>query len=323
MKIAVLDDYLGIAAGLADWTSLGPGVEMVPFREPIRDADTLAAALQPFDVICLMRERTPLGAAVIDRLDRLRLIVTAGRRNAALDLAAAHARDITVCGTPNSGRGTVELTWALILALYHRVDTHIAAMRAGLWQTALGDVLAGSRLGIVGLGRIGTRVARVAQAFDMDIVAWSPNLDAARAAEAGARRVEKDELFATADAVTLHLALSDRSRGVVDSAALRQMKPSAYLVNTARAGLMDMDALAAALEQGRIAGAAIDVFDEEPLPADHPLRRCPRLLMTPHVGYVSTETLRLFYGEMVRAIAAWMAGEPIRVITPEAPELRL
>ena len=323
MKIAVLDDYTGVAADLADWSSLGNDVEMVAFREPIRGADALVEALAPFDVVCLMRERTALGAEVIDRLDRLRLIVTAGRRNAALDLAAAEARGIPVCGTPNSGRGTVELTWALILALYHRVDDHLAAMRTGLWQTALGNTLSGSRLGIVGLGRIGARVARVAQAFDMELVAWSPNLDAARAEAAGAVLVSKEELFATADCVTLHLALSERSRGTVDAAALGLMKPGAYLVNTARAGLVDTAALLAALETDRIAGAALDVFDEEPLPADDPLRRCKRLLMTPHVGYASAETLGLFYREMVRAIAAWRAGAPIRVITPAAPELSL
>jgi phosphoglycerate dehydrogenase-like enzyme len=246
MKIAVLDDYTGVAADLADWGSLGADAEMVAFREPIRSADALVEALAPFDVVCLMRERT-----------------------------------------------------------------------------ALGNTLSGSRLGIVGLGRIGTRVARVAQAFDMELVAWSPNLDAARAEAAGAVLVSKEELFATADCVTLHLALSDRSRGTVDAAALGLMKPGAYLVNTARAGLVDTAALVAALEAERIAGAAIDVFDEEPLPPDDPLRRCKRLLMTPHVGYVSTETLGLFYREMVKAIAAWRAGAPIRVITREAPELNL
>ena len=318
MKIAVLDDWLGVAAGLANWERLEADVAFVTGH--IRE-EALPEALAEFDVVCLTRERTALPGHVIAALPRLRLVVTAGRRNAKIDLHAAAARGITVCGTESHGGGTVELTWALILALSQRVPQNDAAMKAGGWQTGLGTLLAGKRLGIVGLGRLGRRVAAIAPAFGMETVAWSQNLTDADAAAHGARRVEKDELFATADVVTIHLTLSERTRAIVDAAAIKRLKPTAFLVNAARAGLVETPALVAALREGRIAGAALDVYDEEPLPADDPLRGVPNLVLTPHVGYVSDENMALFYRQMVENIAAFQKGRPIRVLDPDAPSL--
>ncbi|WP_226575977.1 D-2-hydroxyacid dehydrogenase family protein [Acuticoccus sediminis] len=318
MKIAVLDDWLGTAKDLAPWGTLEAEVSFV--REHVAE-ERLAELLAPFDAVCLTRERTPLTRRTIEALPNLSLIVTAGRRNAKIDIAAATERGITVCGTDSHGGGTVELTWALILGLTQRVPQNDAAMKAGGWQTGMGTLLEGKRLGIVGLGRLGRRVAAIAPAFGMDVVAWSQNLTGDAAAEHGARRVSKEELFATADVVSLHLTLSERTRGIVDRAAIAAMKPTAYFVNAARAGLVDTAALAEALGAGRIAGAAIDVYDVEPLPADDPLRRVPNLVLTPHVGYVSAENMGLFFRQMVEDIAAFQSGHPIRVMTADAPAL--
>ncbi|VFR45232.1 D-3-phosphoglycerate dehydrogenase [plant metagenome] len=317
MKIAVLDDYLNVARGLADWGGLAEA-EVAFFDAPLPADDAARAkALAGFDVIVAMRERTPFDAGLLSRLPALRLLVTTGLRNNAIDMAACRAQDVVVSGAPghpDSVGATAELTWALILALFKNVPAEAANMRAGLWQTAIPASVAGKRLGLVGLGNLGQRVARVGQAFGMDVVAWSPNLTDARAAQAGVQRVDKQALFTSSDVVSLHLVLSERTAGVVDAEALAAMKPSAYLVNTARAGLADHDALVRALTGRLIAGAGLDVYPQEPLAADDPLRRLDNVVLTPHLGYVTPSNFVAFYGNAVAAIAAWRRGEPIHVL---------
>ncbi|MDI1482701.1 D-2-hydroxyacid dehydrogenase family protein [Polyangium sp. y55x31] len=315
MKIALLDDYLRVAESLADFRRLPPGSELVVFDRPITDRDALIAALRPFDVIVLMRERTPFPASVIENLPNLRLLVTTGGRNAAIDLEACRARKIPVSGTGSVGTPTAELTWGLILALVKRIPAEDRALRAGTWQTGLTEGLAGKRLGLVGLGKLGTQVARVGQAFGMEIVAWSQNLDETRAAAAGAKRVEKGELFATSDVVSLHLVLGERTRGIVGADELSAMKTTAFFVNTSRAGLVDMDALLAALRAERIAGAGLDVFPEEPLPANHPLLGLANVVLTPHLGYVTRENFAVFYRDALEDILAWHQGAPLRLLS--------
>ncbi len=312
IRIAVLDDYQGVAPGLADWSGRLPGAEVTCFREPIADPDALAAALAPFEVVVAMRERTPFPRALLERLPALRLLVTTGGSNRSIDLEAAGARGVVVCGTRGNAGNTVELTWALILGLVRNVAADDARVRAGGWQGSLAGDLEGETLGIVGLGRLGGRVARIALAFGMRVIAWSPNLTAERAAEQGATLVGRADLFAQARIVTIHMALSERTAGLIGEADLRAMRPDAWLVNTSRGPLVQEAALRLALEEGWIAGAGLDVYDVEPLPADHWLRRAPRALLTPHVGYVSQRNYRLFYGDVVEDIAAWLAGSPVR-----------
>jgi phosphoglycerate dehydrogenase-like enzyme len=309
-RVAVLDDYQGVALGCADWSAL----EVEVFPDHVADDDALVEQLAPFDVVVAMRERTPFPRARLERLPSLRLLVTTGMRNASIDLDAARELGITVCGTGSLGPPTAELAWALILALTRHVPAEDAAMRAGGWQHTIGPELAGHRLGIVGLGRLGARMAAIARAFEMEVVAWSQNLTAERAAEAGAARVDKDELFATADVVTIHLVLSDRTRGLVGMSELALMRPTAYLVNTSRGPIVDEAALLDALHAGRIAGAALDVYDTEPLPGDHPLRRAPNTVLTPHIGYVTTGTYEVFYRDAVEDVERWLAGDPVRVL---------
>jgi phosphoglycerate dehydrogenase-like enzyme len=314
-RIAVLDDYQSAAAGFADW-SLVPGpVDVVEFADHLADEDALADRLTPFEVVVAMRERTPFPRTLLERLPHLRLLVTTGRRNASIDVAAAAERGITVCGTGSHAAGPVELTWALILAVARQVPLEDASVRAGGWQETVGTDLAGATLGVLGLGRLGERVARIGQAFDMDVVAWSQNLTGQRAAEVGVRLVDRDELFATADVLTVHLVLSDRTRGLVGRDELERMKPSAILVNTSRGPIVDEAALLDALSGSRIAGAGLDVFDTEPLAPDHPLRSAPRTVLTPHLGYVTEKTYEIFFREAVEAVAAFLAGSPIRVLT--------
>jgi len=315
MKIALLDDYQRIARELADWSRLPAGCELVVFDRHLADREEQVAAFHPFDVIVLMRERTPFPASLLERLPNLRLLVTTGGRNAAIDLEACRARGITVCGTGNLGTPAAELTWGLILALVKRIPAEDRALRAGAWQTGLTEGLAGKRLGLLGLGKLGTQVARVGQAFGMEVVAWSQNLTEARAVEAGVRRVEKRELFATSDIVSLHLVLGERTRGIVDAEALNAMKPTAYLVNTSRAGLVDESALLAVLRDERIAGAGLDVFPIEPLPANHPVLTLPNVVLTPHLGYVTQENYAVFYRDALEDILAWRAGAPVRLLT--------
>jgi phosphoglycerate dehydrogenase-like enzyme len=314
MRIAVLDDYQQVAGECADWAA--SGAEEVSFRSGHHaDDDAVVAALAGFDVVVAMRERTPFTAERFERLPDLRLLVTTGMANAAIDLDAARAHGVTVCGTGSPATATPELTWGLILSLTRHLPEEDARMRAGGWQRTLGTDLAGHRLGVVGLGRLGRKVAAIGQAFGMEAVAWSQNLGDAAAAEAGVRAVSKEELFATSDVVTVHYKLGPRSRGIVGRAELALMKPTAYLVNTSRGPLVDTQALTEALHAGRIAGAGLDVYDTEPLPADDPLRTAPRTVLTPHLGYVTRDTYEIFYGEAVEAVAAWAAGRPVRVLT--------
>lgn len=313
MRCVVLDDYQGVATTYADWSVLD-GVETTTIREHLRDEHAVVAAVADAEIVVVMRERTPFPARLLARLPRLRLLVTSGMRNAALDVAAANGRGVVVCGTPSSPTPPVELTWALVLGLVRQLVPESLALRAGgPWQSSVGRDLAGATLGVVGLGKIGGRVATVAQAFGMDVVAWSQHLTDERAAEAGVRRAERlPDLLARSDVVTLHLVLSDRTRGLVGADELAVMRRSAYLVNTARAGLVDTSALVAALVAGGIAGAGLDVYDEEPLPATHLLRTLPNVLATPHLGYVTEANYRAYFTGAVEDIAAWQAGHPIR-----------
>jgi phosphoglycerate dehydrogenase-like enzyme len=314
-RIAALDDYQSVAAAYADWSAVPEPVEVVEFHDHVADEDALVARLEPFDIVVAMRERTPFPRSVLSRLPNLRLLVTTGRRNASIDVAAATELGITVCGTESHPTGPVELTWALILAVARHVPQEDASVRLGGWQETVGTDLAGATLGLVGLGRLGEKVARIGQAFGMDVVAWSQNLTDERAAEVGVRRVERDELFRTADVVTVHLVLSDRTRALIGRDELALMKPSAILVNTSRGPIVDETALVDALAKNSIGGAGLDVFDQEPLPADHPLRTAPRAVLTPHLGYVTAKTYEVFFREAVEDVAAFLAGALVRVIT--------
>ncbi|WP_350269216.1 D-2-hydroxyacid dehydrogenase family protein [Brevibacterium sp. CBA3109] len=313
MHIVVLDDYQNVAADYANWQALGAQVEFV--SRPILDTADLVQTVAGAEIVVAMRERTLFSAERLSRLRDLRLLVTTGRVNASIDLDAARAQGITVCGTESTASATPELTWGLILSVLRSIPAEDAAMHSGGWQSTVGGDLFGHRLGVIGLGRLGSQVARVGAAFGMDVVAWSQNLDAARAADVGAHAVSKEELFATSDVVTLHYKLSERSRRLVSAEELALMKPTSIFINTSRAGLVDMEALQDALAEGRIRGAGVDVYDTEPLPADHPLRSTPRTVLTPHLGYVTDDTYRIFFTQAVEDIAAWMAGEPVRQLT--------
>jgi phosphoglycerate dehydrogenase-like enzyme len=315
-RIAVLDDYQQVARQFTDWSTLPEPADVVTFRDHEDDQDALAARLAGFDVVVAMRERTPFRRELLERLTDLKLLVTTGQRNASIDVAAANERGITVCGTGYFSSATAEMTWALILATARHIAQEDAAVRAGAWQQTIGTDLAGARLGVVGLGRLGSRVAKIGQAFEMDVVAWSQNLTDERCAEIGVTRVEREELFETSDVVTIHLVLSKRTRGLIGPAELLAMKPTAMLVNTSRGPILDTDALVDALRTGRIAGAGIDVYDEEPLPKDHPLRELRRAVLTPHLGYVTKGTYEVFYRDAVEDVAAWMSGKPVRVLEP-------
>ncbi|MDY0814660.1 D-2-hydroxyacid dehydrogenase family protein [Kitasatospora purpeofusca] len=316
LRCAVLDDFQGVATTIADWSPVADRVEVVAFREHPASVAELVAAVAEFDIVVTLRERIAFPAEVFERLPRLRLLVASGMRNSVIDHAAARAHGVTVCGTASSSTPPVELTWALLLGLARGLVEESTALRSGgPWQSTVGADLAGRRLGLLGLGKIGARVARVGLAFDMDVVAWSRNLTAERAAEVGVRRAgAKEELLRESDFVSVHLALGARTRGLVGAPELALMRPDAYLVNTSRAAIVDQEALLAALAAGRIAGAAVDVFDQEPLPPGHPMRTAPRLLATPHLGYVSRDNYRRYYGEAVEDIAAFLAGAPVRVL---------
>jgi phosphoglycerate dehydrogenase-like enzyme len=314
-RVAVLDDYQDVAESLADWASLPDGTEVVFFSYHLTDVDVLVERLAEFDVVVLMRERTAFPRSLIARLPRLKLIVTAAMRNVAIDVDAARDHGVVVSGTEGSGGATLDLTWGLILALLRHLPAEDAALRAGRWQTTLGVDLAGKTLGLLGLGRLGSGVARVGRAFGMEVIAWSEHLTAERAAEVGATRVDRDELFAAADILSIHVVLSDRTRGLVGAKELAAMKPTAYLINTSRGPIVDETALIDALHSRHIAGAGLDVYDVEPLPMTHPLRSAPHTVLTPHIGFVTRETYRQWYGGAVEDIAAFLSGKPIRVLT--------
>ncbi len=315
-RVAVLDDYQHVAGAMADWGRLGDGVDVAFFHDHAPTADQLVHRLQGFDAVVAMRERSAFPRPVLAALPALRLLVTTGMANASIDIAAAAELGVTVAGTDGRGgaSATVELTWALIFALARGIPAEDAAVRHGGWQVGTGQVLHGKTLGIVGVGNLGSRMPPVARAVGMRVVAWSRNLTAGRAAEAGVEPVGREELFSTSDVVTVHLKLSDRSRGYIGREELRLMKPSALLVNTSRWPVIDEAALIQALEEGWIAGAALDVFDVEPLPHDHPLRYLPRTVLTPHIGYVSVESYRSYYGDAVDDIIAFREGNPVRVL---------
>ncbi|BFU46860.1 D-2-hydroxyacid dehydrogenase family protein [Krasilnikovia sp. MM14-A1004] len=313
LRCAVLDDFQNVATEFADWSVLDGEVELVTFTEHFATADDLVAAIGDCDIVVTLRERVPFPAEVLGRLDRLRLLVASGMRNSAIDLAAATERGVTVCGTASSPTPPVELTWALLLGLARNLVPEHDGLRAGGWQSTVGADLHGHTLGLLGLGKIGSRVAAVGLAFGMDVVAWSRNLTRQRADEVGVRlAATKEDLLRESDFVSVHLASSDRTRGLIGAAELAAMKPGAYLINTSRAAIVDQQALLAALREGTIAGAGIDVYDVEPLPADHPMRTAPRLLTTPHLGYVSRSNYRTYYGHAVEDIQAFLAGTPLR-----------
>jgi len=313
-QVAVLDDFQRVAREFGDWKRLADRADVTFFHDHLRDDDALAARLAPFDVVALMRERTPLLGSLIARLPALRLIVTSGMVNRSIDLAAAAARGIVVCGTQTSGSGTVQATFALILALLQQIPTVDRDLREGRWQTGVGTEIAGKTIGVIGLGRIGAKVAKIARAFDMHVIAWSPNLTVERAEAAGAELVTKDELLQRADVVSVHVVLGERSRGTIGTREFGLMKPTAYFINTSRGPIADENALLAALREHRIAGAGLDVYDIEPLPLDHPLRSQPNTVLTPHIGYVSRESYATFYPQMVDDIEAWLDGAPVRVL---------
>ncbi|MGA9701083.1 D-2-hydroxyacid dehydrogenase family protein [Pseudomonas sp.] len=314
VQIAVIDDWQNVASGVVDWSVLNTVGQVHFLHDYPADTATLVERLKGFEVICVMRERTRFDKALLQGLPQLKLLVTGGMRNAAIDIPAAKALGIQVCGTDSYKQAAPELTWALIMASTRNLLAEANSLCAGGWQVGLGGDLYGKTLGILGLGSIGQKVAQFAHVFGMRVIAWSENLTPERAAESGVTWVSKRELFEQADILTIHLVLSERSRGLVDAEALGWMKPTARLVNTARGPIVDERALVHALEKGRLAGAALDVYSEEPLPADHPFRRLPNVLATPHVGYVSEQNYRQFYQQMIEDIQAWADSAPIRLI---------
>jgi phosphoglycerate dehydrogenase-like enzyme len=327
MRVAILDDYQQVSLASADWSAVRSLGQIDVFAQHIERTEVLISALEPYDVVVAMRERTYFDAARLGQLPRLRLLVTTGMGNAAVDLAACASRGVTVCGTGGIGSATAELTWGLILALLRHIpeeDRRLkmagraggAALGAGGgWQQTVGTGLEGKRLGVIGLGHQGRRVARIGRAFGMQVTAWSQNLDPGVAAEEQVEAVSKESLFSASDVVTVHYKLSERSTGMIGAAELALMKPSAYLVNTSRGPLVDSAALVAALRSGAIAGAALDVYDIEPLPLSDPLRSAPNVVLTPHLGYVTEETYRVFYGDAAEDIVAFTNGAPVRVLS--------
>ena len=313
-RIAILDDFQNVALEVADWSAVAQRADIAVFDDHLADPDAVAERLRGFDIVVIMRERTPFPAALIDNLPNLKLLVTTGMRNLSIDLDAATARGVIVSGTDSVGYSPAELTWALILALMRNIPKEDRATREGRWQTALGRALNGRVLGVIGLGKIGARVAAVGKALEMDVVAWSQNLTEDRCAEVAVKRVDKDALFRTADVISIHLVLSERTRGLVGARDLALMKHTAYLVNTSRGPIVDETALVRALTDRTIAGAGLDVFDVEPLPADHPLRGLDNAVLTGHTGFVVKEFYAKAYSEAVEDIAAWRNGRAIRVL---------
>jgi D-3-phosphoglycerate dehydrogenase len=323
MKLAILDDYMQVAMKSADWAGIRQrGVEITVFDEAFASADDAAAKLAPFEIVNLLRERTHFPRALIERLPNLKLIAMTGRRAPSLDIAAATDRKVLVCNTHGGegGASTAELAWTLLLAAARDLTNAERGVRAGRWHEGvrLGVVLEGRRLGVIGLGRLGAKIAAYGKAFGMEVVAWSQNLTRERAAECGARYVSKEELFATSDFISVHVVLSDRTRGLIGAADFARMKPSAIFVNSARGPIVDEAALIEALRSRKLAHAALDVYAREPLPVDHPLRSLEHVTLAPHLGYVNTDVFGHFYGESVKNIEAWLDGKPINVLNPDA-----
>lgn len=317
-RIAVLDDYQAVALKLADWSKVAEHGDIEVFHNTLADPDQLVERLRPFEIIVGMRERTPFPAAVLERLPNLKLLITTGSRNRSFDLAAAAARGITVCGTRSVGSPTVELTWGLILALARRIAIEDQNMRRGGWQSTLGFGLRDKVLGVVGLGNLGSQVAKIGLAFGMKVVAWSENLTRERASQIGVGYIgTKEGLCNLADVVTIHMILSERSRNLIGEAELRAMKPTTFLVNTSRGPIVNEAALVTALQEQWIAGAGLDVYDTEPLPADHPLRGLPNTVLTPHLGYVEADNYLAYFNDVVEDILAFVEGKPIRVMSPQ------
>lgn len=318
MRVAVIDDFLKIALKTADWSAVQTKAEVAVFTDHLADPDKLVERLKPFEIVAVMRERTAFPRTVLEKLPNLKFLATTGRANRSLDMAAATERGVIVSGTESLGNSTCELAWGLILAVARNIPANDADLRRGGWQLGTGMALQGKTLGILGLGKIGARSAQVALAFGMKAIAWSQNLTEARCREIGVEKAaSKEELLARADVVTIHLVLGERTRGLIGAKEFGLMKPSAILVNTSRGPIVEQDALLEALQTGRIAGAGLDVYDIEPLPADHPLRSAPRAVLTPHLGYVSDTSFDAFYGQTVENIASWLDGKPIRVVNPE------
>lgn len=313
-RVAILDDYQNVARQMSDWSVLPSDVEIQVFQDHLKDEDAVAERLKDFEIVMAMRERTPFPRSLLERLPKLKLLTTTGMRNAAIDLDAAADCGVLVCGTGGVVYPTAELTWGLILALLRYIPREDQAVRTGQWQVSMGLGLNGKTLGLMGLGRLGSQVARVGKAFQMELIAWSQNLTAERAAEFDATLVSKEELLAQSDILSIHLVLSSRSRGLIGAPELGLMKPTAYLINTSRGPLVDEQALLQALQNGTIAGAGLDVFDEEPLPLDHPLRKLDNTVITPHIGYVTTETYEIFFDHTVENIQAFLNGFPVRVL---------
>lgn len=307
MRVAILDDYQNVALSMADWSEVAAQADITVFNDHLADQGAVVERLAPFDVVCVMRERTPLPRTLIERLPRLKMIASTGPFNASVDVEAAKEHGIYVSTTGGYVESTVELTWALILATARRLVDECVSVRADGWQTSVGRQLGGAVLGVLGLGRIGTRVARVGKAFGMDVIAWSTNLTPQAADQSGASYVSKDELFSRADVLTIHLVLSERTRGLVGAAELGLMKPNALLVNTSRGPIVDETALIDALRSHRLTGAGLDVFGTEPLPAGHPLRSLDNVVASPHIGYVADRVYRTFYGEAATKIAGWLS----------------
>jgi phosphoglycerate dehydrogenase-like enzyme len=320
-RVAVLDDYQGVATEYGDWSRLDGRVEVTAFRDHLADDDDLVERLRGFPIVVAMRERTPFPRQVLERLTDLELLVTTGPFNAAIDIVAAAELGIVVCGTGGVAFNTSEHTWALILACARHIPTEDRNVKTGGWMTTVGTDLYGHTLGLLGAGRLGGAVARVGAAFGMNVVAWSQNLTAERAAEIGATLVDRDELFQASDVLSVHLVLSERTRGIVGRRELDLMKPSAILVNTSRGPIVDEDALVEALEQRKIRSAGVDVFEVEPLPSDHPFRSLDNMICTPHLGYVTEDCYRVFFGDVVEDIEAFLDGQPVRRVEP-APQQR-
>lgn len=313
LRCAILDDYQNVALQLADWSVLADRVDVTVFDQPFASAAAAAAALKDFEIVCAMRERTPFPRASFEALPKLKLLITSGMRNAAIDLEAAKAHDVVVCGTAMVGNPTAGLTIGLMLELTRKIGFENARMKAGeAWQVTVGEDIEGKTLGIVGLGKLGSHVAGIARAMGMKTIAWSTNLTPETCEKAGVTYATKEELFATADIITIHVVLSDRSRGLVSREDLGRMKPTAYLINTARGPIVDEAALLETLQARKIAGAALDTYSHEPLPQDSPLRKLDNVVLTPHLGYVTRENYRRIYSEMIACIEGWLQGEPLK-----------